>query len=65
MMDGKWRTYNEIDIGTGSRYPQASISAQIRHMRKPEQGSYTVERRYIGDGLYEYKLHPESGKVKQ
>lgn len=58
MIDGRWRTLTEISHTT--RDPEASISAQLRHLRKPRFGSYLVERRHRGDraaGLYEYRLH--------
>lgn len=57
MIDGFWRTLGEIENRTSD--PQASISAQLRHLRKPKFGSYTVNRRPRGDrekGLFEYQL---------
>jgi len=54
MRDGAWRSLPEIERVTGD--PPASISAQLRHMRKPRFGAHTVGRRYIGNGLYEYRL---------
>jgi hypothetical protein len=54
MSDGAWRTLPQIESATG--HPAASISAQLRHMRKKRFGSHTVERRYIDAGLYEYRL---------
>lgn len=54
MVDGQWRTLKQIAQITGD--PEASISAQLRHLRKPRFGSHTVERRHLGNGLYEYKL---------
>lgn len=64
MLDKNWRTLEEIwksfPIGDGIyKYPQTSISAQIRHLRKKRFGEHTVERRHRGDdtrGLYEYRL---------
>ena len=56
MRDGRWRTLAEIARVTHD--PPASISAQLRHMRKRRFGSHTVNRRYLGDGLYEYQLQP-------
>lgn len=55
--DGKWRTLRELADATGD--PESSISAQLRHARKPRFGSHTVEKRPRGDrglGLYEYRL---------
>jgi hypothetical protein len=55
MKDGRWRTLNELADATGD--PHASISAQLRHLRKPRFGGYTVERRRRGTGgTYEYRL---------
>jgi len=54
MCDGKWRTLRDIAQETGD--PEASVSAQLRHLRKPRFGNYTVEREYVSNGLYKYKL---------
>lgn len=57
MADGVWRTLGEIEAATN--YPQASISAQLRHLRKKKFGNNTVNKRRRGDetqGLFEYQL---------
>jgi hypothetical protein len=54
MRDGRWLTLGQIAEGTGD--PEASISAQLRHLRKPRFGSHTVNKRYRGDGLFEYQV---------
>ncbi len=57
MSDGSWRTLREIEIATLD--PQASISAQLRHLRKERFGGHTVNKRRRGDeskGIYEYQL---------
>ena len=54
MSDGKWRTLAEISAVTCD--PEASISAQLRHLRKPKFGGYTILRRAIDKGLCEYRL---------
>jgi hypothetical protein len=54
MRDGAWRTLKEIAEVTGD--PTPSISAQLRHLRKRRFGSYTVEKRHIGNGLYQYRI---------
>ncbi len=57
MQDGKWRTLQEIESKTG--YPQASISAQLRNLRKKSFGGHNVEKKRRGNtssGLFEYKL---------
>lgn len=54
---GEWRTLGEIEQATG--YPQASISAQLRHLRKPQFGCWEVarRRRHEDGGTYEYAVH--------
>jgi hypothetical protein len=57
MSDGKWRTLNEISEATGD--PHASISAQLRHLRKDKFGAHVILKRSRGErviGLFEYKL---------
>ena len=57
MMDSEWRTLEEI--GRMTNDPHASISAQLRHLRKPRFGSHVVEKQSRGDredGLWEYRL---------
>ena len=57
MIDGKWRTLAEIETATGDG--QASISAQLRHLRKDRFGKHTVNKRSRGErenGLFEYQL---------
>lgn len=50
-----WRTLAEIESELD--YPQASISAQLRHLRKPRFGGYLVEkRRRAGAGTWEYRV---------
>ena len=52
----QWYTLAEIEAYTG--YPQASISSQMRHLRKARFGAFTVSkrRRVEGGGTWEYKL---------
>jgi hypothetical protein len=55
-----WLTLKEIEYRTG--YTSASISAQLRHLRKPQFGSHTVDKRRRVDaegttfGTWEYKV---------
>ena len=60
MTDGVWRTLDEISKATGD--PVASISAQLRHLRKPRFGSHTVERRSRRGALFEYRLKTSRGE---
>lgn len=64
MRGGGWKTLPEISHVTGCR--EASISAQLRHLRKPRFGSYIVDRRYRGDrarGIFEYRLLDPTGQI--
>lgn len=57
MKDGQWRTLSEIEAITND--PQASISAQLRHLKKERFGSHTINKQRRGDrkqGLFEYSL---------
>lgn len=57
MSDHQWRTLREIEDVTGDN--GASISSQLKNLRKKPQGAYTVEKRIRGDrrdGLWEYRV---------
>jgi uncharacterized protein (DUF2132 family) len=54
MKDRRWRTLREIAQATGD--PEPSISSQLRHLRKARFGSHKIERAYVRDGLYIYRL---------
>ena len=54
MKDAIPRTLKEIAALTGD--PESSISAQLRHMRKPRFGGHTVVKEHVGSGLYTYRL---------
>ena len=59
MDDKRWRSLSEIARLT--RDPESSVSAQLRHLRKPKFGSHQVNRRRRGDraaGLFEYQVIP-------
>lgn len=52
-----WRTLQEIAGATG--YPEASVSARLRDLRRPVYGALVVERRRRGEGargLHEYRI---------
>jgi hypothetical protein len=54
MKDGGWRSLETISLSTGD--PEPSVSAQLRHLRKPKHGSHTVNKKHMGEGLYVYQL---------
>ena len=54
MRDGRWRTLAEIaKLVDGS---EAGVSARLRDLRKPRFGGYTVERRRVDGGLWQYRV---------
>jgi hypothetical protein len=64
---GSWLTLRELSQLT--QFGEASISAQLRHLRKPKYGSYLVEKRVrrgvvlreVEHGaIWEYRLRRES-----
>jgi len=59
MNDQRWHTLT--DISRATRYPEASVSARLRDLRKIRFGASTVERRLAHNddsGLWEYRLIP-------
>ena len=52
-----WATLQEIAGQLG--YPEASVSAQLRHLRKEQFGGYQVDkRRREGQRVWEYRVRP-------
>lgn len=60
MGHGGWHTLKEIEEATGD--PQASISARLRDLRKPEFGALNIERRarHREQGVFEYRINFEA-----
>ena len=57
MLYRGWFTLSRLHDLTG--IPEASISAQIRHMKKPQFGSYIVnKRRMLNSAIWEYQCLP-------
>jgi hypothetical protein len=57
LQTGAWQTLREISSKTG--FPESSVSAQLRHLRKKRFGSYEVAKRHRGarkSGLWEYRV---------
>ena len=57
MSDHDWHTLKDIAEATGD--PESSVSAQLRHLRKKRFGSHQIDKVYIKNGLYKYKLKKE------
>jgi hypothetical protein len=54
MEDGDWHTLPEIAEATGGS--EASVSARLRDLRKEKFGAYQVDKQYVSDGLFRYRL---------
>lgn len=57
LSDRNWHALSHIAMLTGD--PEASISAQIRHLRKARFGGWEIEKKHMGNGLYLYRLTGE------
>ena len=53
MVDSPWYTLQEISQKLG--YPEASVSAQLRHLRKTAFGGFNVDKRRRGNA-WEYRV---------
>ena len=54
MKDGAWHTLPQIARKVNC--PMQSVSARLRDMRKKRYGSHIIEREYLYDGLWRYRL---------
>ena len=54
IQDGGAYTLEDLHRITG--HPAASISAQLRHLRKKQFGAFVVIKKHKGRGLYVYRL---------
>lgn len=52
--DNEWHTLREIAIA--AQGSEAAVSARLRDARKARFGSHVVSRKYIGNGLWAYRL---------
>lgn len=59
MRDGKWRTLEQISQVT--KAPLQSASARLRDLTKQKFGQHTKERRFVADGLFEYRIIENKG----
>ena len=48
---GDW-IFEEVQIDV----PHQSISARIRDLRKPKWGGHEIQRRYLRDGIWQYRM---------
>lgn len=59
VQNGKWTTVERIERLTND--PANSIQAQLRNLRKPENGGYTILSKRVG-AIAHYKLMLENGE---
>ena len=62
MLSVDWRSLAEIEQALN--FPQASISACLRHFRKPRFGGYRVEKKRRSEGTWIYRVR-EPAKAGQ
>jgi hypothetical protein len=63
-INGRFLTLSEIqtrlEARFGERFPTPSVSAYLRHLKKPQFGSFRLEKRRRSgaaiDGVWEYRL---------
>lgn len=54
MADGEWHTLREVaDACRGS---EASVSARLRDLRRPEHGGLEVQRKRLSAGVWLYRV---------
>ena len=56
VIDHNWHTLRGLSTKTG--YPEASVSARLRDLRKVKFGGFEVIRKRTVGGLHFYKLLP-------
>ena len=54
ISDNQWHTLKELAERCSAS--EAGVSARLRDLRKADFGSHTVDRRYLDNGLWEYRL---------
>lgn len=54
MVGGEWVTLK--DLAFQVKGSEAGVSARIRDLRKEKFGGYTIERRRLAGGLWEYRM---------
>lgn len=59
MEDGQWRTLREIARAT--HYPESSVSARLRDLRKPPYNRKVERVMSNREGIWKYRLVPEPG----
>ena len=50
---GGWFTMHDLAVKTGE--PAASVERQVRYLRKREHGGWTVLKRHVSGGTFEFR----------
>lgn len=53
VIDGRWRTVPALRVELGDRDSETGLAARLRQLRSL---GYTVDRRRVSAGLYEYRV---------
>jgi hypothetical protein len=59
MRSRGWVTLREIELALMERsifIELQSVSARVRDLRKAKFGSHIVDRRYVGNGIFQYRI---------
>jgi hypothetical protein len=56
---GEWRTLAQLSAALG--YPEASVSARLRDLRRERFGGFTVERMRVGTATFRYRVRKAEG----
>jgi hypothetical protein len=59
MSDHEWHRLSDLAVATGGS--EAGVSARLRDLRKSKWGAWTVERRRVAGGLWEYRMPAQAG----
>ena len=54
LSDREWHTLAEIAQAVDGS--QAGVSARLRDLRKARFGQHTIDRQYVGAGIWRYRL---------
>jgi hypothetical protein len=46
----------DLAVSQATGFPEASVSARMRDLRKPEYGNHAIERKFVHRGLYMYRM---------
>jgi len=65
MLKGNWHRLHELADELGIL--ETTVSANMRIFRRKTHGRHTVNKRYVGNGLWEYQLeiNPDVGPIME